>query len=415
MKIPKEMYFFLALLVLIFTIPRSFVYLKLPFLLAATLISFSRVVTSKVRIYDKFTVFYYFSIILGAITWSYIGLINGVNEQALMDSLRLYFFFILIYFLITMTLSSMNGLDQHKIDFFMYIVGIVLSIIVLIFIINTFFHLGLIPEYLISELNARIGVHDGYIQVTNHNVGMLGFFGVFTLSKLILSSGRKSVLMIISSLLVLITVVVSGRRAIILVVFLTPFLVMLMLLFSGELSYGKIKSLFGFLVKTSLILLLILLSFYIFSYEQLVLFFERIFDALNEGSDSPRPAQYRALLSGFEDSWVFGSGFGGEVDVIRSSERPWNYELSYMKLLFNIGLFGTIYFVILNVLYTVHALKIISSINNNSTYYSLVAGTIGMLLISITNPYVSSSFDFLVILSIIPFVINHIKHNKYKC
>jgi hypothetical protein len=414
-RIPKEMYFFLVLLVLIFTIPRSFLYLKLPFLLVAFLISLFKLLTSKARIYDKFTVFYYLSIISGAVTWSYIGLINGVNEQAVTDSLRLYFFYILIYFLITMTLSSVNNLNVRKIDLFMYIVGMVLSIMILAFAINTFFRLELIPEYIASALLVNVGVHDGYIQVLSHNVGMLGFFGVFTLSKLILSSGRKSGLMIISSFLVLMAILISGRRSVMLLIPLVPFLLMMILLLSGKSSHGKIKQVFNFLVKAGLALLLILLSFYTFSYEQFVLFFERLFSALNEGSEHPRTIQYKVLISGFQDNWVFGSGFGGELEYFRNIEAPWVFELAYMQLLFNIGLFGTLYFTILNATYIAHALQIISLVKNNSTYYSLVAGAIGMFMISATNPYVSSSFDFLVILSVIPFVINHIKHNRYKC
>ena len=62
-----------------------------------------------------------------------------------------------------------------------------------------------------------------------------------------------------------------------------------------------------------------------------------------EGEQNVRFGQFNALLHGWMENPVFGVGSGGvQWDYIRSGERPWSYELSYMKFLFDWGVVGII-------------------------------------------------------------------------
>ncbi|WP_408585759.1 hypothetical protein [Pseudomonas aeruginosa] len=105
--------------------------------------------------------------------------------------------------------------------------------------------------------------------------------------------------------------------------------------------------------------------------------------------------QFISLWKGFTDSPLLGSGFGGSVDVIRSEERPWMYELSYMQLLFNGGLLG---FSLITGCIGFFYLKALFVIKNFSLYRAEAISTlVGVLVFcvgSATNPYFSG-FDSL--------------------
>lgn len=61
-----------------------------------------------------------------------------------------------------------------------------------------------------------------------------------------------------------------------------------------------------------------------------------------EGSDDLRAEQLAPLLRGFFENPVFGQGFGGSVEIIRSEDSPYSYELSIFALFMKLGVLGFI-------------------------------------------------------------------------
>lgn len=93
---------------------------------------------------------------------------------------------------------------------------------------------------------------------------------------------------------------------------------------------------------------------------------------------------------------IFGHGSGASAAVVRSADFGWAYELSYHALLFHTGIVGfTLYiyalFMVISGLYKGTKRKDA----NFSWYVSLLAAVLMGIIANSSNPYFSSSFDFL--------------------
>jgi O-antigen ligase len=101
-------------------------------------------------------------------------------------------------------------------------------------------------------------------------------------------------------------------------------------------------------------------------------------------------------MAGWSNSPLIGQGLGASADsVVRSEEQPWAYELSYVALLFQVGLLGFIIYssAVLWIFYA--GLKIVRLRPDAAQIIlPLLAGLAGLLLVNITNPYLFK-FDYL--------------------
>ena len=142
-------------------------------------------------------------------------------------------------------------------------------------------------------------------------------------------------------------------------------------------------------------------------------FLDRLLDGLATDENSPRQLQFTALMQGFYDNPIIGTGFGGIASVTRS-ETPWNYELIYIKLLFHSGLLGTVALVSIIGFYTLKAIKLCKLDRSNySINVSLIIGFLSILIATLTNPYLGS-FDFLLALAVPPLVIGLVKRDQHR-
>ena len=139
-------------------------------------------------------------------------------------------------------------------------------------------------------------------------------------------------------------------------------------------------------------------------------FYERFLGIFSSEGMSVRYEQHKALINGFYQSIIYGSGFGGVADVVRAENRPWTYELTYSKILFNSGLLGVISLSVFFSYFMVLTLNKIKQSSFHKVDISLLVGLISVLLASASNPYLSS-FDFLFVLSVIPLILNR-KHSS---
>jgi O-antigen ligase len=145
-----------------------------------------------------------------------------------------------------------------------------------------------------------------------------------------------------------------------------------------------------------------ILSPLIFFSEDTLLYLNSAFSAEDE-----RSIQKRYLIEGFWEMPLFGSGFGGLTEYVRSEESPWLYELSFHQILFNFGVVGSV-LLTLSFLYTF--IKAVRTIKANAApaengVVSVLFGACGLLIGAYSNPYLGS-FDYLLVLGFLPLVIS---------
>lgn len=111
-----------------------------------------------------------------------------------------------------------------------------------------------------------------------------------------------------------------------------------------------------------------------------------------ESADEVRLLQSNALTDGWLERPLTGQGFGATIDgLVRSEERPWNFELQYHELLFQTGAVG-VAAVIISALLLVRALRSAISVQPSLSAPILVAsiGALSMLIVNATNPYLKA-------------------------
>jgi O-antigen ligase len=120
------------------------------------------------------------------------------------------------------------------------------------------------------------------------------------------------------------------------------------------------------------------------------------FDGSASDSSAIRVQQFWLLINEWSDSPIFGHGLGAAAfSITRSDEQTWAYELSYVALLFQTGLFGfLIYFSAVCWIYY-RGIILMRKIPHTVGYFlPVLTGMTSFLLANATNPYLAK-FDFL--------------------
>jgi hypothetical protein len=119
----------------------------------------------------------------------------------------------------------------------------------------------------------------------------------------------------------------------------------------------------------------------------------RVFEIKEEFQiDSPRYEQFYSLLKLFLQNPLLGSGFGSNAEIIRSSEAPFSYELTYMALLAKVGIIGSFIMIIISIILIN---KYITKYNQYK--YVLFLCIINFILITSTNPYLMNFIGLTII------------------
>jgi hypothetical protein len=163
--------------------------------------------------------------------------------------------------------------------------------------------------------------------------------------------------------------------------------------FGGISFFPKRKSRFNISLCVLLLFLLTFILIPFYSPE----FLESI-GLSREGSDDLRMEQVRPLLDKLANFPIFGIGFGGGVDLIRSASAPYAYEVSILALYMKLGILGSICAFILSYLLTQFAVKNGTFNRLNRAKITMIYATmVGFIFASNTNPYLSNFFGMLII------------------
>lgn len=327
--------------------------------------------------------------------WIIIGAVR--SNPGVMDYFRLNLLWIILYTVFINSISNIKIITSlTKVITFG---GFAIAAYNILYVFSM---LNMWPGHLFYELdtNSLIGLHTGYMVLTAHNIGSLAFILPFVFTQLLLHDKTKEstmnrIILITVFLLTLITSLLSGRRILVVNLLLTPFIIYFIVAFAKNEIYSKVKR--KLILYTSVTCILIFAAgvyaqiYTSFSYEVLT---DRFKESVEE--NDIRPAQMRALLKGFSDSPLLGSGFGAGVnEVVADSESPWNYELSYVLQLYNTGLIGIIIYLITILWIYVMGVKILRDPHvKGSVVISLLVGMTTFLIANATNPYFHS-YDFM--------------------
>ena len=391
-------------MVMIFVIPQSFMWLKLPFLGMVLLWMLMEGTRNHWKIRSRAFLHYYLIFCLLTMMWSVIGLVKGNPEVAIMEALRVYVVYMCIFCALAIYVSNLDY--EAHVDDIVVAGALGIGAVALYTLLDHLFHLGWLPQSVKNDMFLELGVHDGYVQMNNVNIGMLTFIAPYLLSRLLLSERNDRQAYLFMGLVVAVaSAVLASRRVVLTLLLVVPLLTFAIDFLAGQPARRR-RRWWG---KAYFLLLLAAgAGIWIvthWGFEFLDGFRARVLSAFNTDPDAPRPLQHAALMAGFSDNYLWGSGFGGITSVVRSDERPWTFELTYSRLLFNAGLIGFSLLMLFFCTYLFLALRKIRQSSHASIQVSLLTGFLSISIAAVSNPYLSS-FDFLFALSIIPLILN---------
>lgn len=392
---------------IVFLTPQSFSSIKLTLLIPLLGFVMLHFLSKQKFSINKDVIFYFIFFITIILSYIFLGLVNGNSLVASIEAFRVYVIFMIIYFILMLYLSSTNF--EKNINIFFVFVSIGISFVTFITVFDAFFSMGLIGDNLRDEMLLEIGIHEGYTQLNSLNIGVFSFVLPYLISIAILSR-KQSFILNVSILLGVLSVIMASRRIIMFLVFLTPFLVLIInYLCNGNNIFKKVYTFYISLFIGSCAFLSFL---YLLDPVIILGFKDRLLETIAFDGNSLRSRQHTALMDGLIDSPFFGSGIGGTVDIIRNSERPWIFELTFSQMLYNFGIAGFLAWCLFYIHYSFLVFRKISkSIKNKTIYISLYVGFISVMVASITNPYLGS-FDYLFALILLPLIIQSIHVNK---
>lgn len=317
---------------------------------------------------------------------------------------------VIYYILFTFLITGINNMQL-----FMRIIRTILlasNAISIYSILLLLVNLGVWPESLFIKLDptSRVGIHPGYTHLVNTNLSMMIFIAPFVTILFIERYSNQYIskrLIVISEILLVIAVILSGRRVLWISLFL-PFL-MLLLKYNKKVKLKKIGKFF--VVLLIIITILLIMNYYLsISLGGLA---DRFFSAFQGSEGGIRINQISILFQGFLKYPIFGSGAGiGVSDLVRSTNN-WVYELSYNLILYNSGLVGSILYATSLLLILFYLWKWSRQDKDNRISTAIAIAYISALISNATNPYFSSSFDFLWFI-FIPLMFINIKHKDYE-
>lgn len=346
---------------------------------------------------------FYGVIALAGIAWSLVGLLYpGTFTGGVFDALRLYCLWSAAFLLLFSLMRSETSLDVVHRSF--VLAGIVISAVNLYGLADQFWSLGLIPDSVRRELELFIGINDGYIQITSINIGMLFLIVPYLLVIHMRSDARRwtTRAATLSLFVSLVLVAASGRRALVLVVALTPALVLLTAWLSSSMPLLRPMSRRFCIAYCAGIVAVGAGASALPASLQDSGYVYRLKSAFS--SQDERSIQKGYLVDGFVEAPVLGSGFGAYAGYLRSAERPWTYELTYHKMLFNLGLVGMALVGGVHAAYVGFVVLLLRRFRAGSaSAFGLLVGLLALLLGAWSNPYLGS-FDYLFFLGLLPYL-----------
>ncbi len=392
------------LMMMIFIIPQSFFWVKLPFLGVVLVWMLVEGTRDRWKIRSGAFLPYYLIFCFLSVAWCIVGLARVNPEIAIVEALRVYVVYMAIFCVLALYVSNLDY--QAHADRVVIAGAFGIGLVALYALLDHILQLGWLPQWIKDDMYLQVGLHRGYVQMNNVNIGMLTFIVPYLLSRVLLGERDERRKWLFLGLAVAVTsAVLASRRVVLVLVVITPLLAFALTVLAGHARQRHLRRFVKFytipLVIAGAGSALVIYG----GFDFLDGFAARVAGAFTTDADAPRPQQHIALMAAFADNYFWGSGFGGLTSVVRSDERPWTFELTYSRLLFNAGLLGMGSLLLFFCTYLYLTLRKIRRSAHASIPVSLLTGFLAVLIAAASNPYLSS-FDFLFALSIVPLILN---------
>ncbi len=345
-----------------------------------------------------------------------VGFFN--NSPGVLNVSTVYFFWPILFFYFV-------GFFKHPkiVPYFCYgliISGILSSLLIINNILNTFGYLSFTNQTIYESLGFSVYWDSGFTEISSTNLVTVFCVYIFTLAILFLPKSIRITiypnlkLIILTLLFCSILLFLSGRRAFWVVGILSP-VIIISIYYLSNINI-KIRRYLYYLFIV-FFLAIFLFTFLAFDNDRFLAEFSSIFvfDDLQAESNLLRKEQFDSLIQGWELSPILGRGLGSVAPgIIRDPIAPWNYELSYIALLFQTGLFGVITYTGSIFWIVIRSIMVVrKSQNNAALLLPFICTLICFLIANATNPYLAK-FDYLWVIFLPLGILNSILLNGNK-
>jgi hypothetical protein len=261
------------------------------------------------------------------------------------------------------------------------------------------------------DQKGAIGIYDGYVEYSLLSISSLLFLVPLAAHRLTnrLRARQAGALMYTivemgTISLALLLCLLSGRRALQFVILLTPILIITSESLLGQRGRHLLHLLISWKALTAIALTFAALLYFLYSFQVdidpqiLLVHMQSGFDFTsgNDESASIRYGQYESLMSAWWNGDIlFGAGNGSCTEVLRHSEMPWSYELTYIYILFSTGIVGVVFYITWfgwGLVRLRHALALREDLFEYIA--PVVTGIFAFLIAAASNPYLGK-FDYL--------------------
>ncbi len=214
-------------------------------------------------------------------------------------------------------------------------------------------------------------------------------------------------------------IIISGKRAYLLILAVSPILTYVLQRFSPRRNRKAYSAPVRRVLVVGLLMMVAIVGYLHYAYNIQVTGLLNHFSSgfnFKTGGASPmmREEQYHALMNAWSRRPLLGAGLGA-VDwaSVRNFKMPWAYELSYVALLFHVGIIGFAIYSI-GVLWIIwKSVQIIRSGERLGLYVlPVLVGMISFLIANATNPFLEK-FDYIWVLFLPIALINyHLSTNR---
>ncbi|PEN43548.1 hypothetical protein CN540_31255 [Bacillus toyonensis] len=395
---PGYILFFLMLFA-----PISYKSIKVVFIiivLAVILISIALKKTSRIPLHKTVLALTFFYTCIG-LFFTLIGSFKGAPGAIAVSTVHVIWPWLYLLFIL--------GLNKKKFLISMLKVMVFSTLLIELYALSYVLSMkGIIPNFLYVELDLgqNIGFYSGYTEFALNSIGSLVFLLPFTFAALCVWKSEKEipirrVWLWLSLILGLLVLMLSGRRAFILTTALSPFFLIILVMFFPKIRRKAISSslrrllvLSGFITIFGFLYLKIVMDYDFSGFQEMVYSAFDFNDHSNESSYL-RLLQTHALINGWGENPFLGAGLGAKAELIRSEEQPWAYELQYLAYLFQTGLVGIISYACGLLWIFIQGIRMIRVGKIESIMITpLLVGLACFLLANASNPYLSK-YDYL--------------------
>lgn len=398
----------MMLLFLMFFLPAAYQEIKLILLTVIfTQIILVTIITQRVNFHPIIFLFFLFYLSMGS-AYAVYGALRG-NMGTIPITKEIVFYTFVYMFLII-------GIRHLYCIKLVHITLVASTILLCFYLIATILNgIGFLPDWMYINLYENTsGSQDfglavlsirGSIGFSLSSLPSLMFLQPYLITYLIIAGNRMSISLLVLVLASTFIMLISGERAIQIIGLAAPLMIGTFFCFFRK---SLIKRVYFFIFYFILAGLLFSFSLYKLGFN-LHLMIDYTIEAFSSNSnmENTRITQFNALLNGWLNHPFIGAGSGAVLwGFPRSPESPWNYELSYMKLLFDFGLIGFLLYAI-GIIYTWYLSLRIYLKKEIIGKYALPAsvGSVWFFLGNATNPYLLK-FDYLATLFIPVAIIN---------